>query len=133
MFHRTFACLRRAQITIPQLSPTHTKAKIVRWCLPTTSLDTVEIASYDTLFVLQCSPDLVTEGYRQAEDHEPFMIVEAHDEGKLTIDPGISLNEWYEVGTPIGEIDDDDNEDPDDDGEWLWQAYSHDEDVTEQS
>ena len=130
MFQRTLTCLRRARITVPQLSPTHSKAKIVRWCLdvPTgTNSNQVEVQPYDPLFILQCSPDLVTEGYRQSEDHEPFMIVEAHDEGVLTIDPKIELNQWYDVGTPIGEIDDGDHSDPTEDGDWLWQAYSHDE------
>jgi hypothetical protein len=54
------------------------------------------------------------------------MIVEAHDEGKLSLKAGIEMNKWYDVGTEIGEIDDGDD-DIEDDGEWLWQAYAHDE------
>ena len=54
------------------------------------------------------------------------MIVEAHDEGMVTIFDTIQLDKWYDVGTPIGEIDDGDDEDPSE-SPWLWQAYSHDE------
>jgi hypothetical protein len=123
MFRRTFACLRRAHVVIPQLSPTHTRAKIVKWCLDPSS-PSISVQSYDTLFVLQCSPDLVTEAYREAIDHEPLMIVEIHDEGILTVKSGIEMNTWYECGEPIGEIFDGDD-DPAYDGDWLWQAYSH--------
>lgn len=125
MFHRTLTCLRRAQITIPQLSPTHTRGKLVKWCIdPSAKHLTVE--SYDPLFVLRCSPDLVTEGFRQHQDHEPLMIVEAHDEGKLTLLDTIELDKWYEVGTEIGEIDDGDDDEYHN-GDWLWQAYAHEE------
>jgi hypothetical protein len=95
---------------------------------PTTSVE-----SYDPVFILQCSSDLVTEGYRVHQDHEPLMIVEAHDEGKLSLKAGIELDKWYDVGTEIGEIDDGDD-DIDDDGEWLWQAHysnSHEEEEGE--
>ena len=126
MFQRTLACLRRAQITIPQLSPTHTRAKIVQWCLDTSAQPLLSVESYDPLFVLQCSPDLVTEGYRKHKDHEPHMIVETHDEGRLSLLENIELNKWYDVGTEIGQIDDGDDDEWDN-GEWLWQAYSHDE------
>lgn len=130
-FQRTMVCLRKAHIRIPMLSPTHTRAKIVRWCLETPNGSALpqptEVESYDPLFVLQCSPDLVTEGYRQHETHEPKMIVEVHDEGRLTIHEGIQMNQWYPVGTEIGEINDED-EDSGEDGEWLWQAYSYSDD-----
>lgn len=131
MIRRSIVCLRRAQITVPQLSPTHTRAKIVQWCVdtsPSTS-SPLSVESYDPLFVLQCSPDLVTEGYRKHKDHEPLMIVETHDEGRLTLLDNIEMNQWYDVGTPIGEINDEDDDDDEfeNNGEWLWQAYSHEE------
>mmetsp|Transcript_30511 Transcript_30511/g.87132 ORF Transcript_30511/g.87132 Transcript_30511/m.87132 type:complete len:129 (+) Transcript_30511:224-610(+) len=125
MFQRTLVCLRKAQITIPQLSPTHSRAKIVKWCVDASST-TSSVESYDPLFIVQCSPDLVTEGFRKSTNHEPLMIVEAHDEGKLSLKDGIEMGKWYDVGTEIGEIDDGDD-DFEDDGEWLWQAYSHEE------
>lgn len=82
--------------------------------------------SYDPLFVLQCSPDLVTEAYRESINHEPMMIVEVHDEGDFQLNDGVELDKWYQCGVEIGEIFDGD-EDADDDGDWLWQAYSHEE------
>ena len=132
MFYRTIACLKKAQIKIPQLSPTHTRAKIVRWCIdPTSSAGESSIECYDPLFVLKCSPDLVSEGYRKFQDHEPFMIVEAHDEGVVTVRKGIELDTWYDVGTTIGDIDDGEDGGDDDVSDWVWQAYSHDEEDDE--
>lgn len=131
MIHRTLACLRRAQVCIPQLSPSHTRAKIVKWCFDVSKPnDNIYVSSYDPIFVLQCTPDLVTEAYRESIDHEPMMIVEVHDEGILKLKEGIQLNKWYDCGIPIGEIFDGD-EDPNYDGDWLWQAYSHQEEVQE--
>ena len=137
MIHRTWNCLRKVHVTIPQLSPTHTRAKIVQWCQDVTRPN-VHLESYDPLLILQCSPDMISEGYRESPTHEPIMIVEAHDEGILTLQDGIELDQWYKVGTIIGTIDDGDdydNQDKDEtkqdhtgakfDGEWLWQAYAH--------
>jgi len=127
MFHRTLSCLRRAKVTIPQLSPTHTRAKIVDWCLPESLSSPVSqrsVQSYDPVFIVQCTPDLVTEGYRESIDHEPLMIVEVHEEGVFTLKDGIELDQWYDCGVVIGEVFDGD-EDPDYDGDWLWQAYSY--------
>lgn len=125
MFQRTLIRLRKATITMPQLSPTHTKAKIVQWSVDIHQTNPpIQINCYNPLFILQCSPDLITPGFRKYDDHEPLMIVEAHDEGILSINPSIKMNEWYDVGTVLGTIDDGDD-DPADDSEWLWQAYNH--------
>ena len=123
MFHRTLACFKRSRITIPQLSPTHTRARIVQWCLepPFTGQ---ELESYDPLFVLECTPDLLSPGYRVHENHKPLMIVEAHDEGILEMKDDIKMNEWMDVGDFIGWIDDGDDDNVDE-SDWLWQAYSH--------
>lgn len=110
-------------MTIPQLSPTHTKAKILKFCIPHPH-EATYLECYDPIFVLRCSPDLVTQGYRQHDDHCPLMIVEAHDEGIFKISSDIALDQWYDVGHVIGEIDDEDDKD-NDTGEWLWQAHSH--------
>ena len=123
MFRRTFVCFRNARITIPKLSPTHTKARIVRWCIED-PLNGKELECYDPLFILQCSPDLVTAGYRVHENHQPLMIVEAHDEGILKVEDDIELGKWYHVGKGIGSIDDGED-DTGEDSDWLWQAYSH--------
>jgi len=125
-------------VTIPKLSPTHTKAKIVRFCPPalSSSLEDeqqqiVPVECTDALFVVQCSPDLVTEGFREQDETDgsdlcPYMIVETHEEGDFTLAQNVKLNEWYAAGTVIGTIDDgDDDGDDDNNGEWLWQAYSY--------
>jgi hypothetical protein len=130
MFLRpSLACLRKAQVTIPKLSPTHTRARIIKWCTPIqdhTSAKNLEC--YDPLFVLECSPDMVSEGYRQHPDHCPTMLIESQEEGTFRLNSDVQLNTWYDVGTVLGEIDDgDDDDDADDNGEWLWQAYSHEE------
>jgi hypothetical protein len=88
----------------------------------------MSVESYDPTFVLQCSPDLVTDAYRESVDHEPMMIVEVHDEGVLKLMDGIEMNKWYDCGEAIGEIYDGDD-DPAHDGDWLWQAYSHEEET----
>jgi hypothetical protein len=88
-------------------------------------LNDKSVECYDPLFVLECSPDLVTPGYRVHENHQPLMIVEAHDVGILRIREDIENGKWYQVGQEIGEIDDYEEED-EDDGDWLWQAYSYD-------
>jgi hypothetical protein len=121
MFQRTLVCLRKARITIPQLSPSHTKARIYKWCVDA-SAKNKSMECYEPLFVLECSADLVTTGYRLAENHQPLMIVEAHDEGVLKLRGDIDTNEWYDVGHEIGEIDDGDD-DEEDNAEWLWQAH----------
>ena len=52
------------------------------------------------------------------------MFLETCDEGTLQ-----GLNDhggqWLDVGTPLGTIVDDDEEEVD--GDWIWQAYLHDE------
>lgn len=135
-------CLRKARVTIPRLSPTHTKASIVRFCPPGLGNEppgtpsNAHVECTDALFVLKCSPDVVAEGYREQtpddSDVLPLMIVESHDEGDFSIKPSIRLGEWYNVGETIGTIDDGDADDEyDDDNDWLWQAYSHKEDSEE--
>ena len=133
MIHRTLACLqKKVKIVIPQLSPTLTKARIYKWCNPislssnTTTTGTTKIECYDPIFVLECSEDLITPGYRDPNIRYPLMIVEAHDEGTVQIHNHVQLNEWYPVGYELGEIIDDDDDDDDKTvNDWLWQAYSY--------
>ncbi|KAL3913852.1 MAG: hypothetical protein SGILL_006327 [Bacillariaceae sp.] len=138
LLRQTLVCMRRARVTIPQLSPTHTRARILKFCIdddlnnnnPQQHQQQQQpyLECYDPLFVVECSPDLVTEGYRLYENHCPLMIVESQEVGVFKIRPDITLNEWYDVGHVLGEIDDgDDDDDGDDNEEWLWQAYSHEE------
>lgn len=122
MIHRTLSCLqKKARIVIPQLSPTLTRARIYKWC-KSPSDDTIEC--YEPIFVLECSEDLVTPGYRDRAIKYPLMIVEAHDEGTLKIHENIQLNVWYDVGHSVGEIIDEEDDD-DTVNDWLWQAYSY--------
>mmetsp|Transcript_40525 Transcript_40525/g.41099 ORF Transcript_40525/g.41099 Transcript_40525/m.41099 type:complete len:194 (-) Transcript_40525:178-759(-) len=164
-FRPTMACLRKATVTIPKLSPTHTRAKIMKFCIPVglgsdekkgggppEGVGSVEVVSgilpraiecYDPLFVLECSPDVVTKGYREqtedGHDIHPVMIIESHEEGNFHLadddhdhdvkNSKLKLNEWYDVGHIIGVIDDDDDDDDvENNNEWLWQAYSHSDD-----
>jgi len=158
------ACLRKATVTIPKLSPTHTSAKIIKFCIPVCidklsdrgsggsgseegkekgSVSGIPIECYDPLFVLECSPDVVTKGYREqtsdGNDIHPLMIIESHEEGIFhladdndndNVKNKLKLNEWYDVGHVIGVIDDDDDDvvGDVDNNEWLWQAYSHSDD-----
>lgn len=126
MIYRTWACWKKALLTIPQLSPTHTKARILQWYIQE-PLNGTHLEAYDPLFLLECSPDLVTIGYRLSDTHHPKMIVEVHEEGKLQVHQDILTNgsdSWYPVGYPLGVIDD--GEDDGLESTWLWQAYLHD-------
>jgi len=71
------------------------------------------------------------EGFRDqtpdGSDVRPLMIVESHDEGEFSPTEAICLDEWYDVGETIGTIDDGDDDDDGNDDEWLWQAYSYEE------
>lgn len=142
-FRPTLFCARKARVTIPRLSPTHTRAKILRFFCPTTTTahnnniinnkthSSCYLECTDPLFLLECSPDLVTEGFRdQTEDGtdvNPLMIVETHEEGDFLLDDSIHLDQWYPVGHDIGTIDDGDGDEDIPAEEWLWQAYSHNE------
>jgi len=132
------------RVTIPCLSPTHTRAKIVKFLVDTDAAAAaaasgdegrdggVDVECYTPLMVLQCSPDLVTEGYREHIDHEPQMLIESHEEGRFffhnddndnnpkalkttTATTKIELDKWYPVGTTIGYIIEEDDDDDDDD------------------
>lgn len=63
------------------------------------------VKCYDVLLLLQCSPDVVNKKHLVAVDHEPFMIVEAHDEGSVRIFDSVTLDKWYNAGDIIGEND----------------------------
>jgi len=132
MVKRSLSLLKRVFVTIPKLSPTHTRCKIKQWTVPTNT----DVTCYDPVIILKCTPDVISNGYRKYETHEPLMIVEAHDEGKLIIyedfanAAGTGAEEdssaWLDVGQVIGEIHDDDD-DVAETNEWIWQAYTHDE------
>lgn len=113
-FHRTIARMSR-RMTMPQLSPTHSQSRILR-IYPTNGTDVI---AYDPIFVVECTPDMVTEGYRESPDARPIMMIDTQEEGVVKELKDFYLNQWIPVGTEIGIIDDGDPID----GEWTWQAY----------
>ena len=128
-----FRCTRilhSKRLTIPQLSPTHTQARILQYLVPTGS----EVTACDMVLVVECSSDFVTEAHRQTPDERVQMILETHDDGVIQWDKNdkksktnvddhdhTSENDWLPVGTKVGTIDDGDTID----GDWAWQAYKH--------
>eukprot|EP00577_Skeletonema_sp_RCC1716_P028097 CAMPEP_0113433334 /NCGR_PEP_ID=MMETSP0013_2-20120614/34810_1 /TAXON_ID=2843 ORGANISM="Skeletonema costatum, Strain 1716" /NCGR_SAMPLE_ID=MMETSP0013_2 /ASSEMBLY_ACC=CAM_ASM_000158 /LENGTH=70 /DNA_ID=CAMNT_0000322881 /DNA_START=69 /DNA_END=281 /DNA_ORIENTATION=+ /assembly_acc=CAM_ASM_000158 len=63
---------------------------------------------------------------RKSEGHEPRMLLESLEEGKVVWreDVGEDDGQWYDVGMVIGEIvEDDEEEESEDVEEWTWQAY----------
>ena len=112
---RTVARLSKV-ITIPKLSPTHSQSRIVKWL----AAEGQSVQAYDLILQVECSPDMVTEAFREAEDERKVMVIDTQEEGVLRnlVAPS---DEWIDVGTEIGIIDEDD--DLDVDGPWTWQAY----------
>jgi pyruvate/2-oxoglutarate dehydrogenase complex dihydrolipoamide acyltransferase (E2) component len=111
------------RITIPQLSPTHTSARIIRFLTKPQS----NVETYDPVMILECSSDLIADkADRKYDDEKLFMFIETCDEGVIT-----NLNDhggqWLDVGTDIGIIQEEEEDDEEDDGEWIWQAYLHEE------
>ena len=116
---RTVALLSK-RITIPMLSPTHTQSRITKWLV--SEGDAVE--PYQTVFILECSPDFLTPGFREEPDQKVSMIIENQEDGVVSkLDTDV-LGKWMNVNTAIGVIDDGDEID----GDWTWQAYTHNDD-----
>ena len=122
------------RITIPKLSPTHTSSKIIKFL----TQNKTYVQSYDPIMILQCSSDLIADpADRKYDNEELLMFIETCDEGIVKgLDEGlVGSGEWLDVGTTIGIIDEEDDGDNDGDrkdqneikDEFLWQAYSHDE------
>ena len=107
------------RVTIPRLSPSHTSARIVRFL----AKNGQEVESYDPIMILECSSNLVKDpADRDFPDQKLLMFVETCEEGTLK-DLDDHEGKWLDVGTPIGTIDDGDGPD----GDWIWQAYKHEE------
>lgn len=113
--HRTFLSLLSKRIVIPRLSPTHSSARIIRLEVSNGQ----EVKAYDPIMILECSPDLVTEAFRDTPNQKVRMMIDTQDEGVVR---GL-LEDWegkmIDVGTPVGVIDDGEPID----GDWTWQAY----------
>lgn len=113
--HRTLPLLSK-RIVMPMLSPTHTAARIIRFEVANEE----HVSDYDPVLTVECSPDLVTEAFRDSPDEKIKMMIDTQDEGVIK-----NLLEDYEkplpVGTELGIIDDGEPID----GDWTWQAYLH--------
>lgn len=106
------------RITIPRLSPTHTKSRITKFLVQQGD----EVEPYETVFIVDCSPDFITAGFRETPNQQVSMLIENQEDGTITeLDTDV-LGKWLPVDTPIGIVDDGD----DIDGDWTWQAYTHD-------
>ncbi|KAL7472280.1 hypothetical protein ACHAXS_012613 [Conticribra weissflogii] len=120
--------LARKLITIPRLSPSHSSARIVKKLVASGA----HVIEYEPVLNLQCSPDLIADpADRVSENHRPIMLLESLEEGTLHWKPEVledfGEEKWYDVGTVLGEIVEDDNNEFDEgnDEEWTWQAYLH--------
>ncbi len=79
MLKRTLPILLSKRVTIPSLSPTHTKARIL--CFEV--IHGEEVSAYNPVMILQCSSDLVTEAFRERVDETKFMLVEIQDKAVM--------------------------------------------------
>jgi hypothetical protein len=116
---RSIPLLLSKRITIPRLSPSHTKVRFLRYEVNVAT--GMEVAAYDPIMVVECSPDLVTAGLRESPDETLQMMIDTQEEGVLRNLKAIDETEWLNVGTEIGIVDDGDPID----GDWAWQAYLH--------
>jgi pyruvate/2-oxoglutarate dehydrogenase complex dihydrolipoamide acyltransferase (E2) component len=114
---RSIPLLLSKRITIPRLSPSHTKVRILRY--EGNVANGMEVVAYDPIMVVECSPDLVTAGLRESPYETLQMMIDTQEEGVLRNMKVINETEWLNVGTEIGIIDDGDPID----GDWTWQAY----------
>jgi hypothetical protein len=117
MIARTLAVFAK-HITIPRLSPTHTKSRITEFFVKQGDY----IKPYDIVFVVECSPDFITDGFRDFPEQQVSMIVENQEEGVVQELQTDLLGKWVYVETPLGIVNDGDEEI---DGDWTWQAYKH--------
>ena len=78
--------------------------------------------AYDPIFIVECSPDLVSEGYRETPTTQTIMMIDTQEEGVVRDLKDFYINQWIPIGTELGIIDDGDPID----GEWTWQAYTDD-------
>lgn len=103
--------------SIPKLSPTHTKCRILKWEVAENDY----VNENDTVLVVECSPDLYQDHKIDSSPKNTVMVIDTQDEGnvKNLIPLNTKKNEWLDVGTQIGLIDDDEEVD----GDWMWQGY----------
>jgi pyruvate/2-oxoglutarate dehydrogenase complex dihydrolipoamide acyltransferase (E2) component len=116
-FGRSLPRLMSKRITIPQLSPTHTQARLLKF-------DVVEgatVEAYDLVLRLECSADFISIENRQHEHQTVKMVIDTQDEGVIKDLIDVDPEKWLKVGTPVGMIDD--GEETDGDCCWIWQGH----------
>jgi hypothetical protein len=113
----TIALRLSKRVTIPQLSPTHTSARILEFYVKQGQ----SVESTDALVLLECSEDFLSAENRDPNNPHVHMIVEAHDEGQVQDMIENWQGKWLKVGTQIATLNDGDLID----GDWMWQAYLH--------
>ena len=113
----------RKIINLPRLSPTHTSGRIIERLVPSRT----HVVEYQPVLILQCSPDLVADAAdRLSPTHQPLMLIESMEEGTLIWNDMDNDKEMINVGTILGQIDEDQEEEDDENEDWSWQAYLHD-------
>lgn len=117
MLHRTLPLLLSKRIVLPQLSPTHTAARIIRFEVANNE----QVSDYDPVMIVECSSDLVTEAFRESPDEKVKMMIDTQDEGTVKNLLQDYEGKFLDVGTELGVIDDGEPVD----GDWTWQAYLH--------
>ena len=116
----------RKIITLPRLSPTHTKAQILERLIPTGN----NAMEYQPIITVKCSSDLIADpADRITPNHQHIMLLECMEEGTVRWNNNAENLDWIDVGTILGEVtteDDCDGGGVEEDEEWTWQAYLHD-------
>ena len=113
----------RKIINLPRLSPTHTSGRIIERLVPSRT----HVVEYQPVLILQCSPDLVADAAdRLSPTHQPLLLIESMEEGTLIWNDMDNDKEMINVGTILGQIDEDQEEEDDENEDWSWQAYLHD-------
>eukprot|EP00546_Thalassionema_frauenfeldii_P006317 CAMPEP_0178924864 /NCGR_PEP_ID=MMETSP0786-20121207/17566_1 /TAXON_ID=186022 /ORGANISM="Thalassionema frauenfeldii, Strain CCMP 1798" /LENGTH=110 /DNA_ID=CAMNT_0020599627 /DNA_START=41 /DNA_END=370 /DNA_ORIENTATION=+ len=109
IFRQTIPYLSK-RITLPQLSPTHSKARIVRFEVANGD----SVTDYDPFMTIECSADMVTEAFRDFPDQQAVMLIDTQEVGIIKGVKHSLINQWIPVGTELGSIDDGDPID----GDW---------------
>jgi pyruvate/2-oxoglutarate dehydrogenase complex dihydrolipoamide acyltransferase (E2) component len=113
-FSRSLPRLFSKRITIPQLAPSHTQARITKLEVK----QGIEVEVYDIVMCVECSPDFISIENRKHEHETVHMVIDTQDEGTIQNLIEYDPEKWLDVGTPVGIIDDGDEVD----GDWIWQA-----------
>jgi len=114
-----FRCTIRAllsckRITLPRLSPTHTRARIDAFCVAPGDA----VQAYDLVLKLTPTNDLTEDG---DDEPAPQMSIDTQEEGVVRELRTDLVGTWVDVDTPLGTIVDDDGDETVED--WIWQAY----------